>query len=202
VNKIKKYYKSSVILIFFFIIPIIIINVKYVKKLYSINLILEKDVVFLKTELEKKIPITNEKKFLDNNYYSYYNHEIKTIFDSVINNTKNSNKYLIKIYELCEKFTVTNDQNQHHQKIYCLTTKPEFAPELIEKNVNNLWVELHKKHSYDPINSINLNNNNNILVKMVEKKITYTNNKIKNILKYSIAIIFLFVLFHLRKVKK
>jgi hypothetical protein len=67
------------------------------------------------------------------------------------------------------------------------------VPELIEKNLNNVWTEMHKKHSYGPISRINLN------IKLIEKKITYTNNRIKNIAKYTIAIIFLFILLHLRK---
>ena len=58
---------------------------------------------------------------------------------------------------------------------------------------------MHKKHSYGPISRINLNINNYIFIKLVETKITYTNNRIKNIAKYTIAIFFLFVLFHLRK---
>ncbi len=191
-NKIKKNYKSSAILIFFFIISIIIVNVQYVKKIYSVNLVLEKNITSVLKEIEKN-------NSLDAKDFTFYKQEMKSIFDSAMMNTKNINKNLAEIYEICEIFKITNDEDQYYQRVNCLTTRPEFVPKLIEKNLNNLWIELHKKHSYGPIGRIYLDNNNYIFIKLVEKKITYTNNRIKNIAKYTIAIIFLFVLLHLRK---
>lgn len=192
VNMIKKNYKSSVILIFFFIVSIIIVNVQYEKKIYSVNLILEKNMTPILIEIGKN-------NSLDANNYTFYKREMKNLFDSTMINTKNSNKNLAEIYEICEIFKITNDEDEYYQRVNCLTTKPEFAPKLIEKNLNNIWAELHKKYSYNHIDRINLNINNYMFIKLIENKITYTNNRIKNIAKYTVAIIFLFVLFHLRK---
>lgn len=168
----------------------VIYNNQQVKSLFQVNVVLEKNNTFI------------HDKFLGSQYYnkqvSLYFAEAKNSFESSIFFKQNFDKDLIKVNSLCKKFMVNFRYNQYH-KLQCLTEKPEIIENEVKSIFENIWKKLHKK---EPLKNYSLLSDEEIdkinFIRIIEIKISPVKNKLKNLLKFNLLVIFLIIVYYLR----
>ena len=189
-NKIISNYKFGIIFFILMLIISVVYNNLKVKSLFQVNIVLEKNNSFV------------HEKFLGSDYYNkqinLYYAEAKNSFESSIFFKQNFDDDLIKVNKLCSKFKVNFRFNQYH-KIQCVTENPILIEDSIYNIFENIWKKLHKQQ---PLKNYSFLSNEEIdklkFIKIIEKKTSPKNNKIKNIIKFNLLILFIIIIYYLR----
>lgn len=197
-NRMKKFnpfyilssFKLGIITFILLLTISVIYNGQQVRSLFQVNIILEKNNNII------------HQKFLDSEYYNkqinLYYAEAKNSFESSIFFKQNFDKDLIKMNLICKKFKVNFRYNQYH-KVQCLTEKPQFIENEIKLIFENIWKKLHKKQ---PLKNYSFLSDEEIdkvyFIKVIETKTSPTKNKLKNVLKFNLLVIFFIIVYYLR----
>ena len=192
-SKLKKILYNYRFGIIFFIIMLIVSSVYnslLVKSLFQVNIVFEKNNSFV-----------HEKILNSDNYNEQiilYYAEAKNSFESSIFFKQNFDNDLIKMNKLCSKFKVNFRFNQYH-KIQCVTENPKLIENKIYETFENLWRKLHKQQplkNYSFLKEEEIDKLN--FLKIIEKKTSPKKNKLKNIIKFNLLVLFVIFIYYLR----
>ena len=199
----------------FFVILFIILNIinyiyqiNYVQKIYKINLSLKHNVIF------DFINENNSLQLEDNNQDSIsrnidnFNRTLQMRMKEKISYELNFNKNLLEISKICEKLKI--EILGRYYFIDCVTSNPNEGTNIIINNLSNILndtlSDIELKITKQSLNKLGLFQEeiNKELFQIINKKISYLKNIMKNFFILNAILIFAIILYlsYLKKFKK
>tara|TARA_B100000575_G_C23035900_1_gene596308 strand:- start:500 stop:1156 length:657 start_codon:yes stop_codon:yes gene_type:complete len=212
-NFIKKN-KSKVYYFIIFLIVVTIFNyifqISNVEKIYSLNLSLKKqdDFKINESAYTNKIGEESLSAAIVGQTIEKYERKVEIKMQEKINFEINYDKDLIEISKVCRKLRITI--NGKYYFISCQTSNVEKTTKIIVQSLENVLKKILSRPEINLIeivlNQLSINSyenkNNNLII--VNKKIYYTKNIIKNIIILDGVLIIMSIIyiFNIRKIKK
>lgn len=204
--------KIFVIIILFFILNLInyFYQINNTKKLFNIKLNLKHNISF---EFTEKNSLNDQKKDFEQNVFARdflerYERVLQLRMQEKTYYELNYDKDLLEISKSCVKFQIKIEGKYFF--INCTSSNPDESIELISKNLYKVLINLLKDTELILTNnSLNILGFNKKEIKsngfdILDKKISYNNNIIKNMLLMNVFLIFIFALYlsYIKKFKK